>query len=166
MLNNSSRETGDDTLQVHGSLHVAYYTAHILVLRALLRPVIDPNNKLDHLQTSVGAVLQESRGLMQAMSQFVRGLDIRYQSAFWPAYTRHCFSYPGLFGYMLCLQRTEPHMILHDKTLLDTWRKMLRTRAQTWPLLRFGIVKIDALFWKKLDQISSRKDTASSTSDT
>ncbi|RSL74400.1 hypothetical protein CEP53_000253 [Fusarium sp. AF-6] len=140
----------DDSVKSHASLYVAYYTTHILVLRALLRPIINSSIHLDHLQPSVGTVLQASRGLVQTIIKFIRSLDASHQSAFWPSYTRHCLSYPGLFCYMLCSQQREPHMASFDQNLLATWRRTLRMRVQSWPLLRFGTVKVDALYWKKL----------------
>jgi hypothetical protein len=140
----------DDSVKSHRSLYVAYYTTHILILRALLRPIIDTNTKLDHVQTSVETVLQACRGLIQTVIKFIRGLDARHQSAFWPAFTRNCLAYPGLFCYMLCLQKRQPEMSSYDQNLLATWRKTLRTRMQSWPFLRFAIVKVDAIYWKKL----------------
>jgi hypothetical protein len=34
--------------------------------------------------------------------------------------------------------------------LLNTWRSLLRARAQVWPMLRFAALKVDAIFWKEL----------------
>ncbi|KAH6967030.1 fungal-specific transcription factor domain-containing protein [Fusarium venenatum] len=138
----------DDSITSHRSLYVAYYTAHILILRALLRPIIDKNTSLDHHAQET--VLQSCRGLIQTVIKFIRGLDARHQSAFWPAYTRNCLAYPGLFCYMLCLQKRQPEMSSYDQNLLATWRRTLRTRMQSWPFLRFAIVKVDAIYWKKL----------------
>lgn len=138
----------DESVVGHRSLYVAYYTTHILILRALLRPIIDKNIPLDdHAQE---AVLQSCRGLIQTVIKFIRGLDARHQSAFWPAYIRNCLAYPGLFCYMLCLQKRQPDMSAYDQNLLATWRRTLRTRVQSWPFLRFAIVKVDAIYWKKL----------------
>ncbi|KAK2688964.1 hypothetical protein QWA68_012548 [Fusarium oxysporum] len=147
-----SDSDADDSVKSHRSLYVAYYTTHILVLRALLRPIIDSNTQLNHVQSSVETVLQACRGLIQTVIKFIRGLDARHQSAFWPAYTRNCLAYPGLFCYMLCLQKRQPDMTAYDQNLLATWRKTLRTRMQSWPFLRFAIVKVDAIYWKKLYQ--------------
>ncbi|KAF9770565.1 hypothetical protein IL306_011873 [Fusarium sp. DS 682] len=147
-----SDSDADDSVKSHRSLYVAYYTTHILVLRALLRPIIDSNTQLNHVQPSVETVLQACRGLIQTVIKFIRGLDARHQSAFWPAYTRNCLAYPGLFCYMLCLQKRQPEMTAYDQNLLATWRKTLRTRMQSWPFLRFAIVKVDAIYWKKLYQ--------------
>ncbi|KAH6964540.1 fungal-specific transcription factor domain-containing protein [Fusarium avenaceum] len=146
----SSDGDAEDSVESHRSLYVAYYTTHVLILRALLRPIIDTNTKLDHAQTSVETVLQACRGLIQTIIKFIRGLDARHQSAFWPAFTRNCLAYPGLFCYMLCLQKRQPEMSSYDQNLLATWRKTLRTRMQSWPFLRFAIVKVDAIYWKKL----------------
>ncbi|EWG44722.1 hypothetical protein FVEG_15710 [Fusarium verticillioides 7600] len=147
-----SDSDADDSVKSHRSLYVAYYTTHILVLRALLRPIIDSDTQLTHIQSSVETVLQACRGLIQTVIKFIRGLDARHQSAFWPAYTRNCLAYPGLFCYMLCLQKRQPDMTAYDQNLLATWRKTLRTRMQSWPFLRFAIVKVDAIYWKKLYQ--------------
>jgi hypothetical protein len=138
----------EDKVESHAPLYVAYYTAHILIFRALLRPVIGNGVESEELQTTVVTVLQASRSLVQTVMKFICGFDARHQSAFWPAYTRHCLSYPGLFCYMLSLQQSEPHMIQFDRNLLVTWRKTLRTRVQSWALLRFAIVKVDAVHWK------------------
>ncbi|KAJ6445271.1 fungal specific transcription factor domain-containingprotein [Purpureocillium lavendulum] len=143
----------NDLPQSQGSLHNAYFTAHILLFRALLRPIVSKDIDSQSSPSSIALVLQASRSLMQTKIDFVRGLDVNHKSGFWPAYNRHCFCYPGLFCYMLCLQRVEPHMMTADRRLLAKWRNVLRTRMQSWQLLRFAIVKVDALFWKKLDNL-------------
>ena len=48
---------------------------------------------------------------------------------------------------MLCLQ---DGMSEYDQNLLATWRRTLKMRVQSWPFLRFAIVKVDAIYWKKL----------------
>ncbi|KAH6693870.1 fungal-specific transcription factor domain-containing protein [Plectosphaerella plurivora] len=144
--------SAEDTVESHAPLYVVYYTAHILLFRALLRPIIARDPEPNAPQGSTAAILQASRSLIQTVVKFVCGLDARHQSAFWPAYTRHCLSYPGLFCFMLSTQRAEPHMAAFDRRLLDTWRRTLRTRVQSWPLLRFAIVKVDAIYWKGLQR--------------
>lgn len=152
-------ESSEDSVESHAPLYVAYYTAHILIFRALLRPIIskaDGKDKAnDDLQATVVSVLQASRSLVRTVIKFICSFDARQQSAFWPTYTRHCLSYPGLFCYMLSLQRTQPDMKEHDRNLLATWRKTLRTRLQSWPLLRFAIVKVDAIYWKGVQGAAS-----------
>lgn len=145
----------DELPASHGSLYVAYFTANILILRALLRPIISKEPRRDNIPSSVASVLHDSRSLLQNLFKFVRDVDVKQRSGFWPTYMRHCFCYPGLFCYMLCLQQAEPHMVASDRGLLVTWRSILRPRVQSWPLLRFAIVKVDALFWKKMDNLSS-----------
>lgn len=144
----SSSEDPEDSVESHAPLYVAYYTAHILVFRALLRPIVAVGTRDVESETNASSVLQASRSLVRTVIQFICGFDARQQSAFWPAYTRHCLSYPGLFSYMLTLQRIEMHMVSQDRNMLAIWRKTLRTRVQSWPLLRFALVKIDAIYWK------------------
>lgn len=142
------------SVEGHAPLHAAYYTAHILVFRALLRPIVGADDLLP-APASSGPVLQACRGLAQTATRFVRGLGARHQSAFWPAWTRHCLAYPGLFCYMLGLQRAEPAAAAEDGRLLDEWREALRTRVSSWPLLRFAIVKVDAIYWKGLREAAA-----------
>jgi hypothetical protein len=139
-------------VESHAPLYVTYFTSQILLFRALLRPIIDGGAYGGDSDATVASVLQASRSLIRTIMKFLCGVDARQQSAFWPVYTRHCLSFPGLFCYMLSLQRSELHMTSHDHGLLATWRKILRTRVQSWPLLRLAIVKIDAIYWKGIKQ--------------
>ena len=154
----SPDEDPDDTVESHTPLYLVYYTTHILLFRALLRPIIGKSNNevstnnREDAEGTTAAVLYASRNLIRTVIKFLCGFDARQQSAFWPAYTRHCLSYPGLFCYMLSLQRCEPQMASNDRSLLATWRKILRTRVQSWPLLRFAIVKIDAIYYRGVRQ--------------
>jgi hypothetical protein len=140
----------EDMVESHAPLYVAYFTSQILLFRALLRPII--KSAEGEKDATIASVLQASRSLIRTIIKFLCGVDARQQSAFWPAYTRHCLSFPGLFCYMLSLQRSEPEMAPQDHALLATWRKILRTRVQSWPLLRFAIVKVDAIYWKGIQQ--------------
>lgn len=140
-----SPEDQEDSIEGHAPLYLAYYTVHILLFRALLRPIMTGSVEDS---PAVSSVLQASRSLIRTIISFICGFDARQQSAFWPAFTRHCLAYPGMFSYMLAQQRSEEHMITHDQNLLAIWRKALRTRVQSWPLLRFALVKIDAIYWK------------------
>jgi hypothetical protein len=146
----ASSEDNEDCIYSYASLHMAYFTVQIMVFRALLRPILDKAVHLEHSRQSVGAILKASQSLMSTMIQFVRSLDARHFSAFWPTYARSCFCYPGQFGLMLCLQRREKPMSSLCQRLLATWRQILRTRAQSWPLLRLSALTVDATYWKGL----------------
>lgn len=142
----------EDLVESHAPLYVAYFASQILLFRALLRPIIKGGSAEGVKDATIASVLQASRSLIRTIMKFLCGVDARQQSAFWPAYTRHCLSFPGLFCYMVSLQRSELDMASHDHSLLATWRKILRTRVQSWPLLRFAIVKVDAIYWKGIQQ--------------
>jgi hypothetical protein len=146
----SGSELTDDTIRSHSYLRLSYYTAHILILRALLRPIIHPDTNTDNAHGSGELVLQDCRDMMQSVVQFIRALTPHHQSAYWPAFSRHCFCYPGLFCYMLSLQRRQVGMVQHDQNILAAWRRLLQIRVRSWPLLRFALVKVDALYWKNL----------------
>ncbi|KAF3801874.1 hypothetical protein GCG54_00015096 [Colletotrichum gloeosporioides] len=154
-LHPQTEPSAEHSIESHAPLYVTYYTLHILIFRALLRPIISTDINPSLLPASSSSILQASRSLVQTITKFICGLDVRHQSGFWPAYTRHCLSYPGLFCYMLSLQQSEPHMLSFDRALLDTWRKALRTRVQSWQFLRFAIVKVDAIYWKGLRELAS-----------
>jgi hypothetical protein len=147
-------EDEEDQIYSYASLHIAYFTVQILVFRALLRPILDDSVPLNHSSGLVTAILKASQSLMSTLIQFVRSLDARHFSAFWPTYARSCFCYPGQFGLMLCLQRRiEPISSLCQR-LLATWRQVLRTRAQSWPLLRLSALTVDATYWKSLHKLA------------
>ncbi|KAM3456209.1 hypothetical protein MY3296_001806 [Beauveria thailandica] len=112
-------DTTEEIPDSRASLHIAYFTAHVLLYRALLRPIVGQNLVNDE---TAHQVLQEAR-------DFMRTLTTVKQSA---------------------------HLIPGDKELFATWRNVLRARVGSWPLLRFAVVKVDAVFWKKMDHTSRK----------
>ncbi|KAM3483491.1 hypothetical protein MY8738_003176 [Beauveria namnaoensis] len=147
-------DTTEEIPDSRASLHIAYFTAHVLLYRALLRPIVGQNFVVN--DETAHQVLQEARDFMTTLIGVVRNLNLKYISAFWPAYTRHCFCFPGLFCYLLCFQKQSAHLLPSDKKLFATWRNVLRARVGSWPLLRFAVVKVDAVFWKKMDHTSGK----------
>ena len=140
-------DNADKSPQSHSSLYIDHFKAHMLIL-CHPPPIVD-NTQLDHVQSSVATVLQASPWPMHTIVKFVRGLV-----ASGPPTRGIASATPGCLGYMLCLQKKEPNMLAYDQGLLAAWRTMLRTRVQSWPLLRFAVVKVDVLFWKKLDHLA------------
>ncbi len=140
----------DDMIRSHSYLRLSYYISHVLIFRVLLRPIINHCTNLDNAQGMVDLILRDCRDMVQSLVQFIRTLTPHHQSAYWPAFTRHCLCYPGLFCYMISLQKRQMGMVEHDQNLLATWRRLLQIRVRSWPLLRFALVKVDALYWKNV----------------
>lgn len=147
---------GDGTPRSTASLHIAYFTAHLLIFRAILRPLVRQKCADDDAAIANEA-LTSCRDFMKMLIAVVRNLNLEYVSAFWPGFSRHCLCYPGLFCYMLCFQKLSPHHLHQDRELLMTWRNVLRARVGSWPLLRFAVVKVDAMFWKRLSHTREEK---------
>jgi hypothetical protein len=139
-----------DNIWPHGHLHVAYFTAKILVLRALFKihhQVVPPAD------ASFITVAQTSIRLLNDEVHFFRNVNWRISSAFWPSYMRHCSSYPGHFMFLLFLALNEHDLAEECRKMLWTWRRISKAHARTWPLLQLAVLRMDGIFWSHLDQI-------------
>ena len=150
----STEQHGDDDLSSFGALQMAGFTVQILIYRALLRPVIDETVSLAHIKADVRDFLLDCQSCLQMMIEFMRKLDAKDLSTFWPSYMRTCFCYPGQFAFMLHFRRHESDLASLSQKMLITWRQILRTKAQSWPILRLATLTVDAIFWKKLDRLA------------
>jgi hypothetical protein len=148
-----SDDDDDDSIRIRASLHLAYFATQIMIFRALLRPILNDNIDLSSFHGEMNAILSGAQNLLQATVRFVRGLDVRDFSSFWPGYTRTVFCYPGQVFLMLVIQRRSPQVSKTCVELMAIWRKLLRTRAQAWPLLRLAALTFDAIYYKDLEKL-------------
>lgn len=64
----------DEAPESRASLHMAYFTVHVLIFRALLRPIIQQSYRNGDT-FAAEQVLQGCRDLMKTLIVFVRGID-------------------------------------------------------------------------------------------
>ncbi|KAL6799722.1 fungal-specific transcription factor domain-containing protein [Trichoderma sp. SZMC 28012] len=133
---------------------LAYHYTHINICRALLRCHATDGQSS---QTSTDADMQRARHeagrcLSNALL-FVNKLKLDASSQFWPAWAPLAFSsIVNLMLHLLVMSSSSEEAKQRMQTVLDT-RDSLRIRSKQLPILRLGLLRIDSVFWKGLDQI-------------
>jgi hypothetical protein len=148
-------DNNHDNIYPYGHLHIAHFTANILVLRTLFKSHHQSHQASPN--PSLLSTAQTSIQLLNSAVQFLRNVNWRTTCAFWPSYMRHCFSYPGHFMFLLFLglddDDDEDGLAEVCRKMLWTWRKILKAHARAWPLLQLAVLRMDGVFWSHLDQI-------------
>ncbi|KAF7590674.1 hypothetical protein BBP40_002566 [Aspergillus hancockii] len=136
---------GSTTAENLASLHLAYQSVKVLVFRALLRPF----NIMDHSATEAGhndewqAARDQIRKTVSAEADaaltLVSSLRPAHYQAFWVPFITH-------------EQHTGDHTISPEeytqrRASLDRGRTTFRLHAKSLDMVRFALLRIDAVFW-------------------
>ncbi|KAL7911524.1 fungal-specific transcription factor domain-containing protein [Trichoderma velutinum] len=151
--NNITKSSVDDAPASVINL-LAYHYTHVNICRALLRCHVT-DGQLN--QSSTEADMQRARHeagkcLSDALS-FINKLKLDASSQFWPAWAPLAFSsIVNLMLHLLVMSSSSEEAKQRMQTVRDT-RESLRIRSKQLPILRLGLLRIDSVFWKGLDQI-------------
>ncbi|KAF4339338.1 transcriptional regulatory [Fusarium beomiforme] len=134
------------------AIKLGYYYTQILILRAAV-----------HAQNSHPATANASDQLwsprsnlqlvLEQFSDFIKGLKSDETAEHWPpwcqsAFTSFCFT----MLFMFVSAATYDEALSHMK-LLEATRKQMRLKANAFVVLRLGLLRMDAIFWRGVDQV-------------
>ncbi|OLN92250.1 putative transcriptional regulatory protein C25B8.11 [Colletotrichum chlorophyti] len=129
----------------------------LIVLRAEIRswltqkPALEShsNDVPNHAQTS----RQSMRKCTHALSDIIRGLNPDIDSVFWPSWTQFVFS--SVCFTLMTMVVSSPDFDEACSWIVDlqSTRKSLRLKVASFPFLRLGLLRIDALFWRGISNV-------------
>lgn len=150
-------DTGQGSMQ--GTLQqLGYHYVRLLILRAAMRPFLCASNiKQDACVPSDGSSTQNLRNEMRACAyQFmtlIKDLNPNSTHGFWPPWCPTAVStlcYALLSGVVSSSTEGEA---LEWINLLQAVRRELRMKASALPILRLGLLRIDSIFWRGLENV-------------
>ncbi|KAJ4854691.1 fungal specific transcription factor domain-containing protein [Trichoderma breve] len=133
---------------------LAYHYTHINICRALLRcHATDGQSNPSSTDADMQRARHEAGRCLSNALLFVNKLKLDASSQFWPAWAPLAFSsIVNLMLHLLVMSSSSEEAKQRMQTVLDT-RDSLRIRSKQLPILRLGLLRIDSVFWKGLDQI-------------
>lgn len=151
--NNTIKSSVDDApLSVISVL--GYHYTRINICRALLRcHVADGQLNQSPTDADMQRARHEAEQCLTDALLFVNKLKHDADSQFWPAWAPLAFSsIVNLMLHLLVMSSSSEEAKEKMQTVRDT-REALRIRSKQLPVLRLGLLRIDSVFWKGLDQI-------------
>ncbi|KAE8160060.1 fungal-specific transcription factor domain-containing protein [Aspergillus tamarii] len=152
------KQTSDDS----ASLHIAYQSVKILILRALLRPF----NNVDHLSSELeqneewhaarSQIRQTASAEADVALTLISNLQPAHYQAFWAPWLKTSFAcimnilfLLTVTAHQLCgSEGTDPGEEYRQlRQTLDRARMLFRLHAKSLDIIRFALLRIDAVFW-------------------
>ncbi|KAE8422961.1 fungal-specific transcription factor domain-containing protein [Aspergillus pseudocaelatus] len=152
------KQTSDDS----ASLHIAYQAVKILILRALLRPF----SNMDHLSSELepneewhaarSQIRQTASAEADMALSLISNLQPAHYQAFWAPWLKTSFA--CIMNLLFLLTVTAHQLCGSEGTdsgeeyrrlrqTLDRARMVFRLHAKSLDIIRFALLRIDAVFW-------------------
>ncbi|KAJ5975428.1 hypothetical protein N7481_009135 [Penicillium waksmanii] len=153
---NSSSSDQDRPVAIERTLEMNYHYIHLSICRAILRPFLHPS--VEELNNSYYIIAREqarsrAEACISAAAEFIHELKAEDLETLWPAWSATAFS-------SICFQILHMATSSLDRSEADKWvtclhqvRRDMRLKADVLPCLRLGLLRIDSIFWKGVDNV-------------
>lgn len=155
-LSNSLPDLADNQARSGNALttleYLGYQYVKLLIVRAVSRPAA--NRATDASYSNVDPISRNMlRNAALEFVSFVQSIRTDDAQVFWPPWCPTVFS-------TLCFTLLSAVVTSRDENEAAEWlailqktRRDLRLKATTLPVLRLGLLRIDAVFWRGLDKV-------------
>lgn len=131
--------------------------AELMVLRAMSRPWLASKDSSSTSESGAMVIYDQvrlrTRECTKQLSTLVAGLGPEHTAIFWPPWSQMAFS--SLFQSQMTMaisSRDSDEASAWIGDLMST-RKSARLRIQSFPQLRLGLIRIDSLFWRGIENV-------------
>ncbi|KAL4883586.1 fungal-specific transcription factor domain-containing protein [Aspergillus karnatakaensis] len=149
-------------------LHMAYHAVKILILRALLRPFNHrecyvPDTDRVEWEAARRYIRQAARAEIEAALSRIFSLQVADYQAFWAPWHKTCFALLTHLAFLLAVmsmadrgnatagEGDSNHVAMRE--LLDRTRSVLRLHAKGLEVIKFALLRIDAVFWMGWEKV-------------
>ncbi|KAL3425243.1 fungal specific transcription factor domain-containing protein [Phlyctema vagabunda] len=144
------------------SVHLGYHAVKIIILRALLRPFYhadatppqDPEQQAEWYSARAHCRLGAKTGANAALGTASLLRASQYQ-AFWAPWCKTHFALITNLLFFLSITNS-PEEAPEGLATLDQARQLYRVQARSFSLVRFALLRIDAVFWVGLDTVINK----------
>ncbi|EFQ34589.1 fungal specific transcription factor domain-containing protein [Colletotrichum graminicola] len=134
--------------------NLALSYTQLVILRAELRPSLAPGSQLGPDEGNFARTVRgKTKSCTRALTDVIRSLSPDTDGMFWPSWTQLVFS-------SICFSLVTMTVSSPDFDEASAWiadlqsaRKSLRLKVASFPFLRLGLLRIDALFWRGITNV-------------
>jgi hypothetical protein len=134
------------------------------IFRAIIRPIVSTdglntgisgNSNLSPVtgQEVIGFARTGVRSSTTAAATFVKNLKEEHFHMFWPHWSQIAFSCICFLDLLMAISSSDTQEAVTWFGDLHKARKEMRLKSNMLPVLRLGLLRIDALFWKGIDKV-------------
>ncbi|KAF3395865.1 hypothetical protein F1880_006618 [Penicillium rolfsii] len=156
---------GTEDQKPYASLDIAYHSLKILIFRALLRPFNNAGcqaspEEMEEWEAARTHIRQAARAEIEATLNRISGLEAMDYQAFWAPWYKTSFALITHLGFLLAVTSFKDAQIPSERAdlngnpdyvecraLLDKARTVLRLHSKSLDIIKFALLRIDAVFW-------------------
>ncbi|KAH6696929.1 fungal-specific transcription factor domain-containing protein [Plectosphaerella plurivora] len=124
----------------------------LLIRKAEIRPWLCGNAEPSDA-AMLSPIREEIHRCTQAMSDLIRRLDPEKDNHFWPPWLQLTFSSICFSQLLMAVSATDTEEAASWVADLQATRRALRFKAPSFPMLRLGLLRIDSLFWRGVENV-------------
>jgi hypothetical protein len=143
---------------------LGYHYVQMTIIRAIMRPflarvdastnIVDATNRPPRDQHEiVGFARTGVRSSTTNAAKFVKDLKEDHFHMFWPHWSQVAFSCICFLDLVMAISSPNMEEAVEWFRDLHTMRKEIRLKSNMLPVLRLGLLRIDAVFWKGVDKV-------------
>jgi hypothetical protein len=142
--------------------NLGFHYVQMTIFRAIMRPFVDPGsgqapsdaeNLPQTSQQVTGFARTGMRSSTVAAAKFVKNLREEHFHMFWPQWSQVAFSCICFLDLMMAITSPDIQEATAWFEDLRNARKEMRLKSNMLPVLRLGLLRIDAIFWKGIDKV-------------
>lgn len=148
----------DSSLMWNAILALAHHFTALTTLRATLRTFVHDDSGAFGDRSGANfehclVLRMNMESCVNEFSEFVRGLKPEESTGLWPPWCQTAFSALLFTSLMMIVSSPNQNEATRMIKQLQTTRKQLRLKATSLAVLRLGLLRIDAVFWRGPQQV-------------
>lgn len=143
---------------------LGYHYVQMTIFRAIIRPFVTNINTTTEPAHTTGQLLKDNQDVIgfartgvrsstTSATTFVKSLKEEHFHMFWPHWSHVAFSSICFLDLMMAVSSSDIQEATAWFRDLHVARREIRLKSNMLPVLRLGLLRIDAVFWKGIGQV-------------
>jgi hypothetical protein len=143
---------------------LGYHYVQMTIFRAIMRPFLANTNLSINRSDTINQLPREQQDIIgfagtgvhsstTNAANFVKNLKEEHFYMFWPHWSQVAFSCICFLDVMMAISSPDRQEAIAWFRDLHIVRKEMRLKSNMLPVLRLGLLRIDAIFWKGVDKV-------------
>ncbi|KAF5538615.1 transcriptional regulatory [Fusarium napiforme] len=146
----SSIDPDSDKSMPGMAIKLGYYYTQLLILRAAVHAQ-DSHPSASTLDQ--WSPRESLKAVLEQYSDFLKNLKSDETAEHWPPWCQSAFSSLCFAMLFMFVSATTYEEALSSMKLLQATRKQMRLKANAFVVIRLGLLRMDAIFWRGVDQV-------------
>ncbi|CVK90798.1 related to DAL81-transcriptional activator for allantoin and GABA catabolic genes [Fusarium proliferatum] len=144
-------DSSNDSSMPGMAIKLGYFYIQLLILRAAVHA--QNSHPLTTTNSDQWSPRESLKTVLEQYSDFLKTLKSDETAEHWPPWCQSAFSSLCFAMLFMFVSATTYEEALSSMKLLQATRKQMRLKANAFVVIRLGLLRMDAIFWRGVDQV-------------